>query len=377
LRSWPTGTSRDPRAATAPTCPSSTRFSPTTAIYQSIERISRPFRRNVTTSIFISRTRDREIRWCCRRAWVCDRSERRRCGGRGHCRALPVRLGALSVISTHHTSLKRLRARTRQESSTPCRLRRSHLCSNLRTKDRASHGASAASTSAGSRIESRIIASGALATGLADAGCWALLDRLALRPCANWESERRSHETREQSWSARNRGRIQGRKKGSPRFARWSEARNFVPRLRVPSRARPMNAVQDPRRREKVIERGGAPASPKCGGNFASQFDATVVRHATGGRSRRSQRAAGLVNNSLRGDTVKLRSMGAPAMSFKRKSETIILTSRWLDEDAHSSERHRRGAGKPPKETRSSVIARRSGALERGITVKLQNEFTT
>jgi DNA mismatch repair protein MutS2 len=135
-----------------------------------------------------------------------------------------------------------------------------------------------------------------------------------------------------------------------------------------------VNAVQD-RAAQQKLSKDAERRIAKMRREFREQFDATVVAHATGADRGDPNAQPNLVKHVSEGDTVKLKSMGRAAVVKKKVGdhhfdvEIGSMKMRIHREDI--AEVLSSSAGKPQPQS-SPVEAARS----RGITVKLQSEFS-
>jgi DNA mismatch repair protein MutS2 len=282
-------------------------------------------------------------------------------------------VGCLSVISTHHTSLKVYGANTAGVINASVGFDESQLTANLRTKDRRPRRFGRHQHRAATGIESRHHRIGALATGLADAGCRALSGPLALRP-ARTRIRARSHAgPRVGAGSRKAATRIGEGRKEQQAKVRAMEAklealfRDFEYHARET-----VNAVQD-RAAQQKLSKDAERRIARMRREFREQFDATVVAHATGADRGDPNAQPSLVKHVCEGDTVKLKSMGRAAVVQKKIGdhhfdvEIGSMKMRVAREDI--AEVLASAQGQTKAQT-NPVDAARS----RGITVQLQNE---
>ncbi len=284
--------------------------------YQSIEQNLSTFSAHVTNIDFISRTATSQS------LVLLDELGSATDPEEGAALAVAIadhfrRIGCLTVISTHHTSLKVYGANTPGVVNSSVGFDEATLQPTYELK------IGVPGASAGLNIAQRLglnptiidAARSRLGTQARDVG--QLLDRLH-QHLREAETERLRLKTREQEL-AREKTRLaaEGRKEQQARIKEMEKKLDTV-LLDFEYQAREMvNAIQDRAASQKLskdVER----RISKLRREFREQFDSTVVAHTTGADQGDPNAQPQVVKHVSEGDTVKLKSVGRPAVVSRR-----------------------------------------------------------
>ncbi|MFY9659378.1 MAG: endonuclease MutS2 [Terriglobales bacterium] len=283
-------------------------------------------------------------------------------------------VGCLSVISTHHTSLKVYGANTAGVINASVGFDEATLQPTYELK------IGVPGASAGINIAQRlglnpaIIASARSRLGSQTQDVGRFLDRLH-SDLRELESERARMQLREQELE-REKSRLasEGRKEQQSKIREMEAKLETLFRDFEYHARETVNAVQDRAAAQKLSKEAERRIA-KMRREFREQFDATVVAHATGADRGDPNAQPSLVKHVSEGDTVKLKSMGRAAVVKKKIGDDHFdveigsMKMRIHREDIAEVLATAQGNSQPLS---SPVEAARS----RGITVKLQNEFS-
>ncbi|MGB9086722.1 MAG: endonuclease MutS2 [Terriglobales bacterium] len=283
-------------------------------------------------------------------------------------------VGCLSVISTHHTSLKVYGANTAGVINASVGFDEATLQPTYELK------IGVPGASAGINIAQRlglnpaIIASARSRLGSQTQDVGRFLDRLH-SDLRELESERARMQLREQELE-REKSRLasEGRKEQQSKIREMEAKLETLFRDFEYHARETVNAVQDRAAAQKLSKEAERRIA-KMRREFREQFDATVVAHATGADRGDPNAQPSLVKHVSEGDTVKLKSMGRAAVVKKKIGDDHFdveigsMKMRIHREDIAEVLATAKGNSQPLS---SPVEAARS----RGITVKLQNEFS-
>jgi len=283
-------------------------------------------------------------------------------------------VGCLSVISTHHTSLKVYGANTAGVINASVGFDEATLQPTYELK------IGVPGASAGINIAQRlglnpaIIASARSRLGSQTQDVGRFLDRLH-SDLRELESERARMQLREQELE-REKSRLasEGRKEQQSKIREMEAKLETLFRDFEYHARETVNAVQDRAAAQKLSKEAERRIA-KMRREFREQFDATVVAHATGADRGDPNAQPSLVKHVSEGDTVKLKSMGRAAVVKKKIGDDHFdveigsMKMRIHREDIAEMLATAQGNSQPLS---SPVEAARS----RGITVKLQNEFS-
>ena len=279
-------------------------------------------------------------------------------------------IGCMTVISTHHTSLKVYAANTPGRGERVGRLRRGHAATDLRTESWSARRVGGHQHRAPAGPESAIIdsARSRLGTQARDVGHF--LDKLHadLREADN---ERLRLKTREQELE-REKAQLaaEGRKEQQVKIREMEKKLESLLRDFEYHAREAVNAVQD-RAAAQKLSKDAERRIAKMRREFSEQFNSTVVAHSTGADHGDPHAQPQVVKHVSEGDTVKLKStgrgarvvrkvddnhfeveMGAMKMKIARDDIAEVLVSA-----------HEKAADTPVKAARA-----------RGISVSLENE---
>jgi DNA mismatch repair protein MutS2 len=230
------------------------------------------------------------------------------------------KIGCLSVISTHHTSLKVYGANTTGVINAAVGFNETTLQPTYELK------IGVPGASAGINIAQRLglnpaiitSARGRLSTQTQDVGKF--LDRLhaELREAENQRRELQAREKeleREKSHLA-----AEGRKEQQAKIREMEKKLEALFRDFEYHAREAVNAVQD-RAAAQKLSKDAERRIAKLRREFREQFDSTVVAHATGADRDDPHAQPALVKHVAEGDTVKLKSMGRAAVIKKKIDE--------------------------------------------------------
>ncbi|HEY1313652.1 MAG TPA: MutS2/Smr-associated SH3 domain-containing protein, partial [Steroidobacteraceae bacterium] len=283
-------------------------------------------------------------------------------------------VGCLSVISTHHTSLKVYGANTAGVINASVGFDEATLQPTYELK------IGVPGASAGINIAQRlglnpaIIASARSRLGSQTQDVGRFLDRLH-SDLRELESERARMQLREQELE-REKSRLasEGRKEQQSKIREMEAKLETLFRDFEYHARETVNAVQDRAAAQKLSKEAERRIA-KMRREFREQFDATVVAHATGADRGDPNAQPSLVKHVSEGDTVKLKSMGRAAVVKKKIGDDHFdveigsMKMRIHREDIAEMLATAQGNSQPL----SSPV---ESARSRGITVKLQNEFS-
>jgi DNA mismatch repair protein MutS2 len=277
-----------------------------------------------------------------------------------------LRVGCISILSTHHTSLKVYGANTEGALNASVGFDQATLQPTYELK------VGVPGASAGINIAQRLGLNAAivdsararLGTQARDVGQF--LDRLHLE-LREAEAERSRLRTREQELErARARLAEEGKKEQQAKIKEMEKKLDSLLRDFEYHAREAVNAVQD-RAAAQKLSKDADRRIAKLRREFREQFDSTVVAHSTGADQGDPNAQPQIVKHVSEGDTVKLKSVGRPA-----------LVSRKLDGDHFEVEI---GAMKMriAREDIAEVLARAAdspvkAARARGISVSLESE---
>jgi DNA mismatch repair protein MutS2 len=282
------------------------------------------------------------------------------------------RVGCMSVISTHHTSLKVYGANTEGVVNASVGFDENTLQPTYELK------IGVPGASAGINIAQRlglnpaIIDSARSRLGSQTQDVARFLDRLHAQ-LRDLEAERTRMSAREQELD-REKSRLatDGRKEQQTKIREMEAKLETLFRDFEYHAREAVNAVQD-RAAAQKLSKDAERRIAKMRREFREQFDSTVVAHSTGADRGDPNAQPSLVKHVSEGDTVKLKSMGRPAVIKKKIGENHFdveigsMKMRVPREDIAEVVAKVGGAQGP---TQTPVEAARS----RGISVKLQNE---
>jgi len=288
-------------------------------------------------------------------------------------------LGCMSVISTHHTSLKVYGANTAGVLNASVGFNETTLQPTYELK------LGVPGASAGINIAQRlglnpaIIASARSRLGSQTQDVGRFLDRLH-SDLREVETERKQMQEREQELD-REKQRLnnEGRKEQQTKLREMETKLEALFRDFEYNARETVNALQDRAAAQKLSKEAERRIA-KMRREFREQFDSTVVAHHTGADRGDPNAQPSLVKHVSEGDTVKLKSLGRAAVVKKKIGENHFdveigsMKMRISREDiaenlsASSMSANTAAAAK----NQSPVDAARS----RGITIKLQNEIS-
>ncbi len=281
-------------------------------------------------------------------------------------------VGCMSVISTHHTSLKVYGANTEGVVNASVGFDENSLQPTYELK------IGVPGASAGINIAQRlglnpaIIDSARSRLGSQTQDVGRFLDRLHAQ-LRDLEAERARMSAREQELDhEKSRLASDGRKEQQTKVREMEAKLETLFRDFEYHAREAVNAVQD-RAAAQKLSKDAERRIAKMRREFREQFDSTVVAHSTGADRGDPNAQPSLVKHVSEGDTVKLKSMGRPAVIKKKIGENHF------DVEIGSMKM------RVPREDIAEVLAKVAGvqgptqtpveaARSRGITVKLQNE---
>jgi DNA mismatch repair protein MutS2 len=287
-------------------------------------------------------------------------------------------LGCMSVISTHHTSLKVYGANTPGVLNASVGFNETTLQPTYELK------LGVPGASAGINIAQRlglnpeIIASARSRLGSQTQDVGRFLDRLH-SDLREVETERKQMQEREQDLE-REKLRLanEGRKEQQTKLREMETKLEVLFRDFEYHARETVNAIQDRAAAQKLSKEAERRIA-KMRREFREQFDSTVVAHQTGADRGDPNAQPSLVKHVSEGDTVKLKSLGRAAVVKKKIGENHFdveigsMKMRISREDiAENLSASSTSANQKNQPQISTVDAARS----RGITVKLQNEIS-
>jgi len=285
-------------------------------------------------------------------------------------------LGCMSVISTHHTSLKVYGANTPGVINASVGFDEATLQPTYELK------IGVPGASAGINIAQRlglnpaIIASARSRLGSQTQDVGRFLDRLH-SDLREIDAERARMQAREQELD-RERSRLnnEGRKEQQAKLLEMESKLEALLRDFEYHARETVNALQDRAAAQKLSKEAERRIA-KMRREFREQFDSTVVAHATGADRGDPNAQPSLVKHVAEGDTVKLKSLGRAAIVKKKIGENHFdveigsMKMRIAREDIAEVLQSATANAKNQPQI-STVEAARSS----GITVKLQNEIS-
>src|ERR1700686_4169579 len=289
-----------------------------------------------------------------------------------------LHIGSMSVISTHHTSLKVYGANTPGVLNASVGFDESTLQPTYELK------LGVPGASAGINIAQRlglnppIIASARSRLGSQTQDVGRFLDRLH-SDLREVETERKQMQAREQELE-REKQRLnnEGRKEQQAKLREMESKLEALFRDFEYHARETVNALQD-RAAAQKLSKDAEHRIAKMRREFREQFDSTVVAHQTGADRGDPNAQPSLVKHVSEGDTVKLKSLGRAAVVKKKIGENhfdveigsmkMRISREDIAENLSASSTSATAKNQPQI---STVDAARS----RGITVKLQNEIS-
>lgn len=276
------------------------------------------------------------------------------------------RVNCISVISTHHTSLKVYAANTPGVLNAAVGFNESTLQPTYELKIGVPGASAGINIAQRLGLNSAIISSARSRLGTQAKDVAEFLDRLhaELREVGNERSRlqlRESELEREKSYLA-----SEGRKEQQAKVKELEKKLETLLRDFEYHAREAVNAVQDRAAAQKV-SKDAERRIAKLRREFQGQFDSTVVAHATGADRDDPNAQPQMVKYVSEGDTVKLKSMGRNAVVTRRiddnhfEAEIGVMKMKIAREDI---------AEVVTRVTESPVKAARA----RGISVSLQNE---
>jgi DNA mismatch repair protein MutS2 len=283
-------------------------------------------------------------------------------------------VGCMSVISTHHTSLKVYGANTTGVINASVGFDESTLQPTYELKIGVPGASAGINIAQRLGLNSAIIESARSRLGTQTQDVGRFLDRLHA-DLRNLESERSTIALREQDLE-REKSRLatEGRKEQQAKVREMEGKLEALFRDFEYHARETVNALQDRAAAQKLSKEAERRIA-KMRREFREQFDSTVVAHASGADRGDPNAQPSLVKHVTEGDTVKLKSLGRSAIVKKKIGENHFdvevgsMKMRIAREDIAEvlSTAHGRGPGQ-------AQISPVEAARSRGITVKLQNE---
>jgi DNA mismatch repair protein MutS2 len=283
-------------------------------------------------------------------------------------------VGCMSVISTHHTSLKVYGANTTGLINASVGFDESTLQPTYELKIGVPGASAGINIAQRLGLNSAIIESARSRLGTQTQDVGRFLDRLHA-DLRNLESERSTIALREQDLE-REKSRLatEGRKEQQAKVREMEGKLEALFRDFEYHARETVNALQDRAAAQKLSKEAERRIA-KMRREFREQFDSTVVAHASGADRGDPNAQPSLVKHVTEGDTVKLKSLGRSAIVKKKIGENHFdvevgsMKMRIAREDIAEvlSTAHGRGPGQ-------AQISPVEAARSRGITVKLQNE---
>jgi DNA mismatch repair protein MutS2 len=347
--------------------------------YQSIEQNLSTFSAHVTNIDFISRTATADS------LVLLDELGSATDPEEGAALAVAIaehfrQLGCMSVISTHHTSLKVYGANTPGVINASVGFDEATLRPTYELK------IGVPGASAGINIAQRlglnpaIIASARSRLGSQTQDVGRFLDRLH-SDLREIDEERARMQAREQELD-RERSRLnnEGRKEQQAKLREMESKLEALFRDFGYHARETVNALQDRAAAQKLFKEAERRIA-KMRREFREQFDSTVVAHHTGADRGDPNAQPSLVKNVSEGDTVKLKSLGRAAIVKKKIGENHFnveigsMKMRIAREDVAEvlSSAPSSAASAAKNQPQISTV---DAARSRGITVKLQNEIS-
>ena len=337
--------------------------------YQSIEQNLSTFSAHVTNIDFISRARDRALARAARRTRFGHRPEE------GAALAVAIAghfgdIGCMTIISTHHTSLKVYAANTPGVVNASVGFDEATLQPTYELK------VGVPGASAGINIARRLglnpdiieSARARLGTQARDVGQF--LDKLHAN-LREAESERLQLKTREQEL-VREQTHLaaEGRKEQQAKVREMEKKLDSLLRDFEYHAREAVNAVQD-RVAAQKLSKDAERRIAKLRREFREQFDSTVVAHSSGADQGDPHAQPQVVKHVSQGDTVKLKSTGRPARVVRKIDESHF--------EVEMGAMKMKIARDDIAEVLASVQAQASAtpvqaARSRGISVSLENE---
>jgi DNA mismatch repair protein MutS2 len=283
-------------------------------------------------------------------------------------------VGCMSVISTHHTSLKVYGANTTGVINASVGFDESTLQPTYELKIGVPGASAGINIAQRLGLNSAIIESARSRLGTQTQDVGRFLDRLHA-DLRSLESERSAMALREQDLE-REKSRLatEGREEQQAKVREMEGKLESLFRDFEYHARETVNALQDRAAAQKLSKEAERRIA-KMRREFREQFDATVVAHATGADRGDPNAQPSLVKHVTEGDTVKLKSLGRPAIVKKKIGENHFdvevgsMKMRIAREDI--AEVLSTPGGKVQGQAQVSPV---EAARSRGITVKLQNE---